>query len=133
MRGQLFQHHVLKTIFPSSHWFFTFVRNLLGILMKVYFCVLCFGPLIYAAALHWTGHVEITHTQGQRNPSKTFGTGAAVRRYPHRRAKEKPPDRMGEFAFRIKSHSCQRGLEGSNKPCVHQDPGTPQRLRQNCV
>ena len=23
--------------------------------------------------------------------------------------------------------------EGSNKPCVHQDPETPQRLRQNCV
>ena len=35
--------------------------------------------------------------------------------------------------FRIKSHSCQRHLEGSNKPCVHQGPETPQRLNQNCV
>ena len=28
---------------------------------------------------------------------------------------------------------CQRRSEGSNKPCEHQDPETPQRLRQNCV
>ena len=35
--------------------------------------------------------------------------------------------------FRIKPHTHQRHSEGSNKPCVHQDPGTPQRLSQNCV
>ena len=35
--------------------------------------------------------------------------------------------------FRIKPHTCQRHSEGSNKPCVHQDPETPQRLRQNWV
>ena len=53
---------------------------------------------------------------------------------PRPRAKEKPQQdgRRGEFAFRIKPHSCQRGSEGSNKPCVPQDPETPQRLRQNC-
>ena len=54
---------------------------------------------------------------------------------PRPRAKEKPQqdDRKGEFTFRIKPHSRQRHSEGSNKSCVHQDPGTPQRLRQNCV
>ena len=35
--------------------------------------------------------------------------------------------------FRIKPHTLQRPSEGSNIPCVHQDPKTPQRLRQNCV
>ena len=30
-------------------------------------------------------------------------------------------------------YSSLRCSEGSNKPCAHQDPGTPQRLRQNCV
>ena len=27
----------------------------------------------------------------------------------------------------------QRHSEGSNKPCAHQDPETPQSLSQNCV
>ena len=35
--------------------------------------------------------------------------------------------------FRNKPHSCQRYSEGSKKLCAHQDPGTPQRLRQNCA
>ena len=54
---------------------------------------------------------------------------------PHPRAKEKSQkDGMrGKFTFRIKPNSCQRHTEGSNKSCVHQDPGTPQRLRQNCA
>ena len=38
--------------------------------------------------------------------------------------------RRGKLAFRIKPQSCQRCSEGSNKPCVHQDSETPQRLRQ---
>ena len=35
----------------------------------------------------------------------------------------------------IKLHipKTSRCLEGSNKPCAHQNPETPQRLRQNCV
>ena len=47
------------------------------------------------------------------------------------RAKEKPQkdSRRGKFTFRIKPHSCQRCSEGSHKPCMHQDPETPQRLR----
>ena len=30
-------------------------------------------------------------------------------------------------------YSSQRRSESSNKPCVHKDPETPQKLRQNCV
>ena len=41
--------------------------------------------------------------------------------------------RRGKFMFRINPHSCRRHSEGSNNTCVHQDPGTPKRLRQNCV
>ena len=54
---------------------------------------------------------------------------------PHPRAKEKPQQdgRRGKFMFIIKPRSDQRPLEGSNKSCVHQDPGAPQRLRQNCL
>ena len=53
---------------------------------------------------------------------------------PHPRAKGKPQkdSRRGEITFRIKLHTYQRHSEGSNKPCVHQDPKTPQRLSQNC-
>ena len=53
----------------------------------------------------------------------------------HPRAKEKlqQDSRRGEFTFRIKPHSRQRHSEGSNKPCAQEDPGNPQRLRQNCV
>ena len=38
-----------------------------------------------------------------------------------------------QIGFRIKPHTCQRCSEGSSKPCAHQDPETPQRLRQNHV
>ena len=53
----------------------------------------------------------------------------------HPRAKEKPQQdgRRGKINFRIKPHSHQRHSEGSNKCRTHQDPETPQRLRQNCV
>ena len=54
---------------------------------------------------------------------------------PHPRAKEKSQQdgRRGEIVFRLKPHTCQRHSEGSNKPCAHQDPETPQRLSQNGV
>ena len=54
---------------------------------------------------------------------------------PHPRSKEKPQQdgRRGEIAFRIKPHTRLRHLEGSNIPCAHQDPETPQRLNQTCV
>ena len=53
---------------------------------------------------------------------------------PFPRAKENPQQdsRMGEIGF-TKPHTHQRRSEGSNIPCVHQDPETPQKLRQNCV
>ena len=46
------------------------------------------------------------------------------------RAKEMPQQdgRRSKIAFRIKPHTHQRHSDGSNKPCVHQDPETPQRL-----
>ena len=46
-----------------------------------------------AAALCWTGCEEIPHVQGQRNPNKTVGTGAAVRRYPMSKGKGEVPAR----------------------------------------
>ena len=51
------------------------------------------------------------------------------------RAKENPQQicRRGEISFRLKPLIHQRCSEGSNKPCVHQDPEMPQRLSQNCV
>ena len=53
---------------------------------------------------------------------------------PGPRAKEKQQQdgKRGKIAFRIKPHIHQRCSEGSNKPCVHQDPETPQSLNQNC-
>ena len=51
------------------------------------------------------------------------------------RAKEKPQQdgRRGETMFRIKAHTCQRHSKSSKIPSMHQDPETPERLRQNCV
>ena len=66
------------------------------------------------AAWCWTNFEETPHIQGQRrSPSKMLG--------------------RGKISFRIKSHTQQRCLEGSNIPCMHQDRKTLQRLRQNCV
>ena len=57
---------------------------------------------------------KITHIQGQkRSPSKMAGAG--------------------KIAFRIKPHTSQRCSQDLNSPCAHQDPETPQRLRQNCI
>ena len=46
---------------------------------------------------------------------------------------KKQDSRRGKIVFSIKPHTRQRCSEGSNKPCVHQDPETPQKLRQKCV
>ena len=45
-------------------------------------------------------------------------------------AKEKSQKygRKGEILFRIKPHTCQRYLEDSNIPCVHQNPETEPEL-----
>ena len=52
---------------------------------------------------------------------------------PRAREKLQQDGRTGGIAFRIKPHTHQICPEGSNKPCVHQDPETPQRLSPNCV
>ena len=46
-----------------------------------------------AAVLHWTGLVEIPHIQGQKNPSKTVGTEAAMRKYLTSKDKGEAPTR----------------------------------------
>ena len=65
------------------------------------------------------------------------GAGATVQ-YPMSKGKGKAPERwwgvcVCEIEFRIKPHTRQRCSEGSNIPCAHQEPETPQRLRQHCV
>jgi len=69
------------------------------------------------------------------NNHKQENVGSHQKDTPHPRAKEKPQkDGMrGKITFRIKPHAHQKCLEGSNKPCVHQDPEITQRLSQNCV
>jgi len=47
-----------------------------------------------AAAWRWSGGEEIPHIQGQRNPSKTVGTGVAVRRYPTPKGKGEAPEKQ---------------------------------------
>ena len=95
-----------------------------------------------AAVRRWSGHEETSHVEGQRSPSKMVGTGAVAaqcwshcKEIPHIQGQRRSPSKMGEEV-----NSCldqtpfhQRHPEGSNKPCVHQDPETPQRLSQNCV
>ena len=90
----------------------------------------------------WSDYRKIPHAQGQRSPSKTVGAGvvapsagAAVRSYPTFKGKgeAQQDSRRGEIVFRIKPRTRQRRSECSNKPCVHQNAETPQRLRQNCV
>ena len=41
-----------------------------------------------------SSHEEIPHIQGQRKPSKTVHTGAAVRRYPMSKGKGAAPARQ---------------------------------------
>ena len=51
------------------------------------------------------------------------------------KAQEKPQQegRRGKIAFRVKTHTCQRCSEGSNKPCAHQDPETPETETELCL
>ena len=60
---------------------------------------------------------------------------AMLRRYPKSKGKGKPQQdgRKIDITFRIKPHTRQRCSEGSNIPCVHQDPETQQRLRQSYI
>ena len=72
-------------------------------------------------------HCWTTDSRRMMNPTK--------RRYPHPRAKEKPQQdgRRGKIMFRIKPHIHQRRLEGSNKPCAHQDPEIPETEPELCL
>ena len=97
-----------------------------------------------------SGHEEILHVQGQRNPSKTVGTGAAVRRYPMSKVRscgtlcwssreeiphiqdQRNPSKMESTGAAVRRYPTPKGEE-LKQTCTHQDPGTPQRLRENCV
>ena len=49
--------------------------------------------------------MEIPHIQGQRNSSKTVGTGVAVRRYPTSKGKGEAPARLWERQIRVQSQT----------------------------
>ena len=69
------------------------------------------------------------------NNNRKENVGSHKKETPHPRAKEKPHQvgRRWEITFRIKPHTLQRCWRTQTKPCVHQDPETPQRLSQNCL
>ena len=50
---------------------------------------------------------------------------SAAPRDPGANKKPQQDGRRGKITFRIKLHTHQRLLEGSNKLCAHQDPETP--------
>ena len=62
------------------------------------------------------------------------GAGVTSRRYPTPKGKGRlqQDGRRDEIVFRIKPHTRQRYSKDSNIPIEHQDPETPQGLRQNC-
>ena len=69
------------------------------------------------------------------NNHRQKNVGSHQNKIPHVKGKEEAPERLrrSEIAFRIKRHTNQSPLEGSNQPCAHQDLKTPQRLIRNCV
>ena len=87
------------------------------------------------------GHVLIFSCENSKPTTRYWTTfdwrmlDPTKKRYPMSKAKEKPQQdgRRDKIMFRIKHLTYQRQSEGSNKPCVHQDPETPQKLGQNCV
>ena len=77
--------------------------------------------------LLWTGHVEIPHVQGQKNPSKTVGTGVAVRRYPTSKGKGEAAARLWERRIRVQSQTLfppetLRGLKQTLRASGPRDP-----------
>ena len=87
------------------------------------------------------GHAHIFFCENSKTATQWWTTisrrmlDPTKKRYARSNGNEKPQQegRRGETAFRIKSHTCQRHLEGSNKPCAHKDPETPQRFSQTSL
>ena len=75
---------------------------------------------------NWTATAAITRGCG----CVVLGRGDTLR---PRAEEPQQGGRRHEITFRVKPHTCQRCSEGSNIPCAHQDPETPQRLSQNSV
>ena len=80
--------------------------------------------------LCWSGHEEIPHIQSQRNPSKTVGAGAAVRRYPRPKGKE-ARERWWEGRIRVYSETpypAER-LRGLKQASCTPGPGDPMEIK----
>jgi len=69
------------------------------------------------------------------NNHRQKNVGSHQNKIPYVKGKEEAPGKLrrGKITFRIKRHTNQSPLEGSNKPSAHQDLETPQRLIWNCV
>ena len=93
----------------------------------------------YESSIRWWGrrmciHLLLRELQNYNsllNNCRLENVGSHHKRYPTSKGKGEAQQegRRGEIEFRIKPLTCQRCSEGSNKPCVYQDPETPQRAR----
>ena len=82
-------------------------------------------------ALWWPPILQLTAEQLSTGECRSHQKKDIPR--PRAKKKQQKEGRRDKIASRIKPYTHQRQLEGSNKPCVHQDPETPQRPSQNCV
>ena len=94
----------------------------------------------WVGSLGWENPQEKGKATHPSIPGRRWSSGFAGLQWlwgdtPRPRTKEKSQQdgRRGEITLRIKCHSHQRCSEGSDKPCAHQDPETPQKLSQNCA
>ena len=98
------------------------------------YCLTGFSLTLDMGYLHTAGPAKHSHLSWPWMWGiSSWPLNAPVLRSP--RAEEKPQQdsRRGEFMLKIKPYFLQAHSESSNKPSENQNPGTPQRLRQNCV
>ena len=67
---------------------------------------------------------ELQNYNSLLNNRQLENVGSHQKRIPHVQGQRRSPSKI------VGGVKCS---EGSHKPCVHQDPETPQRLSQNCV
>ena len=102
--------------------------------------ITCSIVLVLVAAQHWSSSCMVLEWLWGNTPSPRAEKPQQDSRHwrcscatlgqlwgdiPCPRAKEKPQQdgKKSKIMFRIKPHTCQKCSEGSNKTCVHQDPG----------
>ena len=73
---------------------------------------------------------ELQNYNSLLNNHQQDNVGSHQKRYPHPRAKEKSQkdSRRGKISFRIKPHTCQRCLEGSNQTLCVLGPRDPTEI-----